>query len=752
MKSRALILALMSTVAWTIPAGAQTAPADAKTADTTTTPPAAQPPESSADIVVTALKQNQTALKVPATISILPAESLSSKNITSANQLNSVVPGLTMSLGVAGLPGTSFRGLGSNSAVFGLEPSVAEYIDGAYMPHVRDYVAPLFDVDHIEFIKGTQSTLLGKNTSLGAISIVNKRPTKEFGYFVQLTHSFRIDGNKLDAAVNVPLGDDFQARVAVLAAEDQGYFDNIYLNRSEARTQNLSGRLSLAWQPVNGLDMTLIYQHDRRRVRGQNLELVFDPTNTVANRAIAVGVPFSAAAPNLTTNASAGLGGTPAALAPFDNQDTNRVNFILNYDLGGLTLTSQTVYSQWGSKRSTDLDFTAANLFNLDDSERSRVFTQELRLASPSGGRLTYLFGLYYYHNNWLYDRAFIGQTNTAGFPLTGAARSTTILPTTAYSAFGSMSFEIVKGLKIEGGLRYTHEKKEGSFVRNSTGALNGAFPTTPFTVYAPQTTEPLDYNVGLSYSANSSVLFYASYSKGSKSGGFQDAPTTVAGAPFAPETAFSAEGGVKVRLQGSSYITAAVFDTRVRNFQTSYTALAGTPPVSQTVVGNSQTRSTGAEINASFGLVPGLKIGGNLVYANSRFTDVFPATAAIGRKGDTLTRAPKWSGSADINYVGNVSPSLKAFTSVSLSYTSKTLYQFVVPQPTAPFGAEHALVDATLGVRSNDGRWQVSLLGTNLFNKRYVDFATGVSAGGGAYYGSWNRPRVIALQLTLKN
>jgi len=72
----------------------------------------------------------------------------------------------------------AFRGLGSNSAVFNLEPSVAEYIDGAYMPHARDYVAPLYDVDHIEFIKGTQSTLLGKNTSLGAISIVDRRPAK----------------------------------------------------------------------------------------------------------------------------------------------------------------------------------------------------------------------------------------------------------------------------------------------------------------------------------------------------------------------------------------------------------------------------------------------------------------------------------------------------------------------------------------------------------------------------------------------
>ena len=44
-----------------------------------------------------------------------------------------------------------------------------------------------------------------------------------------------------------------------------------------------------------------------------------------------------------------------------------------------------------------------------------------------------------------------------------------------------------------------------------------------------------------------------------------------------------------------------------------------------------------------------------------------------------------------------------------------------------------------------------MALLGTNLTNRRYVTFATSITAGDNACYGSFNRPQVVALQVTLK-
>lgn len=732
------------------PDGAPPAPAQEATGPQVPDNGSANQPTNS-DIVVTALKQGQTVLQAPATINVLEPQALAARNIVAANQLNAVVPGLTMSVAVGGLPGTSFRGLGSNSAVFNVEPSVAEYIDGVYMPHARDYVAPLYDVDHIEFIKGTQSTLLGKNTSLGAISIVNRRPGKQFGYDLQYTHSFDLVGNRVQAAINVPLADTLQVRAAFFASRQDGWIDNVVTNRKEADQRDVSGRIGVAWQPTSDVNVYLSYQHDWRRLRGQNVEVVSDPAGVVATRAAAAGRPFDTRKRDVSASGSFGGGGTAPGTQPFDRQTTDRINGIIDWRLGELTLTSQTSYTTWASPRLTDLDFTAANLFNIVDDEHSKTFTQELRLASPTGGRLQYVAGLFYFFNRWSYGRTFGGApSNTVGFPLVGLAISQTELPTRSYSAFASGTFELFDGLKVDGGVRYTHEKKEGSFVRRTNGTLVGAFPTVPLTNYAAQTTEPVDYNVGLRYQPTSRLLLYGSYSKGSKSGGFQDAPTTVAGAPFRPETARSAEIGGKLRFTGG-YLTVAAFNTKVGAFQTNFTTAVGVPPVSQTVVGNSDVRSRGFEANLSYQPVPDLTLGANVVYADAEFTGNFPASGAIGRKRDRLTRAPVWSGNATVDYQRELGGGAEVFAGLRGDYASKTLYQFVAAQPLAPFGAAHATLDARIGLRSADRGWEVALLGTNITDRRFVEFATSVTAGGGAYYGSFNRPRVIALQFTVK-
>lgn len=710
-------------------------------------------------IIVTARKQNETLFDAPATISVLSDQQLQTKNITNANELSGIVPGLVMTPGVGGLPGTTFRGLGSNTAIFSLESSVAQYVDGIYLGHARNYVAPMYDVDRIEMIKGTQSTLLGKNTSLGAISIVNKRPTSEFGYQLRLVHSFTIDGNRAEGAINVPLSETVQVRGAIFASQEEGFMFNDYKGRREPRLTDISGRLSLAFQPSETIDINLIYQHDRRRARGQVLQVLKDPGGVVAARGVAIGRPVNVVMDRINSHGADPLAGTTQGPDPSDRQDTDRLNAIINIELGDHTLTSQTAYVRWKNPRVTDLDFTAANLFNLIDEERDDIFSQELRIASPSTGAIQYLAGIYYYKNKYDYDRTFGSSlTNTVGFPFTGISSGEARHQTTTISAFVSATIELFDGFKASGGARYTREKKEGTFFRNSIGTLAGPFPTLPFTVYTPKITHPLDYDFGLQYKPNEDVLVYASHSKGSKSGGFQDYPTTIAGAPYSPEAAYSTELGLKWNLRGGNYLTAALFNTLVKDFQTGYTTAVGTPAVSQTVIGNSDIRSRGFEATAGFRPLPNLKFDASIVYAKGEFLDNFPlTTAAVADKGDPLTRAPRWSGSFGFEYDQDVSSGINFFAGGSVNFASTALHQFIKPQPDAPQLDKHQLFDAKIGIRDQDSGWEFAVIGTNLTNERYAVFATSVSAGGTgignrAFYGAINRPRVIALQLTLKH
>lgn len=741
-----LKLALMASVAsWSGAAMAQ-----ANSADENATARSSNSVFDDGTIIVTARKQNETVLETPASITILTSDNFESKNITRANELTGVVPGLVQTNGNGSLPATTFRGLGTNSSVPSAEASVAYFVDGVYFSHLRDYTSPIYDLDHIEFIKGTQSTLLGKNTSVGAVSVVTKRPTTELEARLQYTHSFEIEGNRVEGVVNLPLGDRLQVRASFLASDDKGMVFNNYANRKEPNVRDLSGRLAVAWQPTDTIDIVARYQHDDRKQVGFQWEILQDPLGIVSGWAASYGQVLNIIPDRINNSGSDALGGTLEGPEEFENQVTNRLNLLANIELGDHTLSWQTAYHQWRNPRYTDLDQIAANLFGLAEDERNKVFTQEIRLSSPNTGRFQYLVGAYYYWNDWGNNPILGGSgSNTVGFPISGISNTTLTQKVNAYSAFASGSYELLNNLTLDAGVRYTHEEKSGTMSRVASGVLSFIFPNTPLTPYVDLTNDSVDYSLGLRYDVTSDLLLYATYSKGSKSGGYQDGAALAELAPFSPETAYSTELGAKLGLGRGSYIAVALFNTKVADFQNNFTGnISG---VSRALIGNANIRSRGFESTGSFKLSDNFQLAGSLVYAKGEFLDDFPGDGSVALAGDPLSRNPKWSGQFNIDYDQPVSDEVDVFGSVTFDFASKAILQSLVEQRNAPVMQAHQTVNARLGFRVGDGL-EIAAIGTNLTDEDYVTFATGMSASRGGYVGSLNRGRVIALQVTIKN
>jgi len=124
------------------------------------------------DIVITARKRSESAQRVPITITALDGSALTKQNIKDLFQAVTVVPGAIFSRAPDDGLALTFRGLGTAARSQAFEQSIALFTDGVFLGKTRLYSVGLFDIDRIEFIKGTQSTLLGKNASLGAISII----------------------------------------------------------------------------------------------------------------------------------------------------------------------------------------------------------------------------------------------------------------------------------------------------------------------------------------------------------------------------------------------------------------------------------------------------------------------------------------------------------------------------------------------------------------------------------------------------
>lgn len=188
-------------------ASASTSPAQT-TGDTLASPPSAagQTPRESAptalsdagadpqqlgDIIVTAQKRSENIQRVPIAISVIGANDLATRGITSIAQTAAYVPNVeiknTVSFaGSSQILAASIRGIGQNDFAFNLDPGVGVYVDGVYLARSIGANVDLLDLERVEVLKGPQGDLFGRNTIGGALNVVTREPDKDFRYQLQL--------------------------------------------------------------------------------------------------------------------------------------------------------------------------------------------------------------------------------------------------------------------------------------------------------------------------------------------------------------------------------------------------------------------------------------------------------------------------------------------------------------------------------------------------------------------------------------
>lgn len=138
--------------------------------------PSTDPSTAVGEVIVTAQKRTEKAQDVPATISVLDADRLTQANIVTLFQAVTLVPGVVFSRAPDDGIALTFRGLGTLTRSSELEQSIALVEDGVPSAKGRLYSTGLFDVDRLEFVKGTESIFQGKNSSLGVINVINHQP------------------------------------------------------------------------------------------------------------------------------------------------------------------------------------------------------------------------------------------------------------------------------------------------------------------------------------------------------------------------------------------------------------------------------------------------------------------------------------------------------------------------------------------------------------------------------------------------
>ena len=170
------IVAALSVVIPSLPALAQDAQPDAGTASPEASVPATEvtPLEG---MVVTALKREAQIQDVPVSITAFDAEQLDALKLRDLGDLTLTMPNVSLDdIGLArGFANFSIRGLGINSSIPSIDPTVGVFVDGIYLGTNAGVMYDAFDLDSIEVLRGPQGVLFGRNVVGGAV-LVNTKP------------------------------------------------------------------------------------------------------------------------------------------------------------------------------------------------------------------------------------------------------------------------------------------------------------------------------------------------------------------------------------------------------------------------------------------------------------------------------------------------------------------------------------------------------------------------------------------------
>ena len=735
------------------------------------------------EIIVTAQKRDENLQDVPIAVFVVSGDSIRAGSISRMEDLAPVVPNFQFAEAVSASDNIFIRGIGSGIN-FGFEQAVGQVVDGFFFGRSRFGRAAFLDLEQLEILKGPQGALIGKNTSAGAINITTAQPTDEFEGWITPTYEFAAaEGYTLEGALSGPITDRLTGRIAVRIDDRDGYVSNVATGEDQQEMDDITVRGKLLWKPIDEFDATLMYQFGNFEHQGRSRQLSlcgnplrnFDPDGPGPAPAGALFAALQAAGEDCSANYSRNIvnfrNGIPTPEV-FD-LDFDILGLTVNWQIGDLTLTSLTGFSEYDAIDELDVDATIQEIAGVSVTESFEQLSQELRLTSPVGGTIDYIAGLYFLHTEQ--DTDFSRHFFAAPPPLMQAANLIrTDQESDTFAVFGQATWNISDRWDVTIGARYTDEAKH---------ARQEQFPTaiytlTPITLMPPAgpaaASHSLDQDrsesnfsptVNVRWTPNTDTMIYASVRRGFKGGGFDmqlDGAQAVAVArfQFEDEDVIAYELGAKLSLDGgNAQLNAALFKSEFDDLQVS-TIDAVTTTFN---VGNAATATTqGLEVDLTWAVTDQLTLFAAIAWLNSEYDD-FPdgpctfvqnPTSAPGcvqnLSGKELPYAPEFSGTINGDYVWSLTKNLDLKAFLQVTYSDE--FALVLDLDSNLFQDSYAKVDARITLMDADREWEVSLIGRNLNNETTTNFGNDGLGGpfmAGSYFRMVDPPRYIALQGT---
>lgn len=682
------------------------------------------------EVTVTARKREEPGQQVPMSISAFSGDQIEALKVRTLEGLTVNMPNVAMDdIGTTrGVANFSIRGLGINSSIPGIDPTVGVFIDGVYLGQNGGVVIDMFDIESIEVLRGPQGTLFGRNVTGGAILINTKKPTEEF------STSFRaaVEGNPNgDGGLNYyamgdisgPLGDSFAGRLSVYYNEDKGWFENLYDGSDHGAATTTIIRPSIEWTPTQDFRLLARWEH-------------LDSDNDG---------PASQSHPN-------GLG-IPGAFVQkygpgsFDRDshdfaidekgyldlelDHVSVQMDWDVDFGNGTITNIFGWRDYFGNSFGDIDGQDVWIFHSGSFTDYEQYSNELRYNGIFG-QANVTTGIFWFKSDLSYSEGrrlggYLAELVTGNAVPYINQDGGGLLDMESIAWFGAVDYDLNDTWTLNAGIRYSDEDKDAQI---SSLALNTVvlgpprctvlYGTCQYFFVDSDSWDAWSGKLGFTYLMNENQRIYAHWSRGHRSGGYnlRNTDPGASPGPFDQETVDTYEIGYKSELGGRGRFNAAAFYTTVDEMQREINRSDPTAGVVQIITNSADAEIYGIELDGTFAFGSSTVLMASVGWIDPSYTFVrydLNGDGVVDSRDEALKlpRAAEWTYTVGLNHDWELDSGGYLSGRISYAYRDDAYYT----DSNLGYFLSQEILEAGLDFRTADSRWVFSLYGKNLLD-----------------------------------
>ena len=497
-------------------------------------------------VIVTARKRDEAAQSVPISIDVFDQKTMDRLGVLTFEDLRYSAPSVyaapstfrqdTLNITIRGQQNFQTTGLQ-------FDTSAAVYVDGVYYARPVGLTGSLFDTADVQILKGPQGTLVGRNSTGGAILYDTKQPSSAFGGYAETT--FGDYGRRdFEEALNVPLSETLFVRGSFSSSQQRGYIRNYYTDPATGYSNHTpgmgyrrtAGQLAIKWVPTSDFSLLLRGKMSDEHYTGVSYH---DLGYFVGTTLAAAGRPSICNIPGTCTGFTDLLGhvvtpyyvnyqtGTTVSTAPGSyNALLNSIareqtygfwsteQAITNEDVGHYQtysaqadksfgkldvrlLTAYRAFDTYGSSAGRGLSYVT-NIFQYATPKYQSYQTELTLNGSALDDRLKYTAGLFYFKEtspddgdqNWLFLPSGNVPAAVAGRQITYTDPSSNTAANTSYAAYSQATYSVLPHTRLTAGLRYTVDEREALLTTKSLRfpATAATTATVPNAIFDPGT------------------------------------------------------------------------------------------------------------------------------------------------------------------------------------------------------------------------------------------------------------------------